>query len=85
MIGNLLEDKSKGRGQKRRKNEVRGLTLSEQRFGLFKLMNKNVLYVEDSCEHTVFYFNEGHAAALLRRLDNAKNFHFRVHFFLCTV
>ena len=29
MIGNQLEEKSNGRGQKRKKNEVRGQTLSE--------------------------------------------------------
>ena len=52
MIGKQLKDKSKSRGQKERKKEVRGLTFSEQRFGLFNLKNENDLYVEYSCEHT---------------------------------
>ena len=52
MIGKQLKDKSKSRGYKGRKKEVRGLTLSEQRLGLFKLMNENALQVEYSCEHT---------------------------------
>ena len=53
MIGKRLKDKSKSRGQKGRKKKVRGLTLSEQRFCLFKLKNENALYVEYNCEHTL--------------------------------